>query len=78
MCTFATSVESTIGHLYNTVRIQCTDVTRITDVHMHTNVGLVKKDIRGDTERPLEDIPVVDPGAVVHQEEQLHKATVSL
>ncbi len=45
---------------------------------MHTNIRLVKKDIRGDTERPLEDIPVVDPGAVVHQEEQLHKATVSL
>lgn len=34
------------------------------DVHIH--IGLLRNDIRGNTKRPLEDILVVDPGAVVH------------
>lgn len=48
------------------------------DVHMRTHIGLLRNDIRGDTKRPLEDILVVDPGAVVHHKQQLHKAAISL
>lgn len=48
------------------------------DVHIHTHLGLLRQDLRGNTKRPLEDILVIDPGAVVHQKQQLHKATISL
>lgn len=47
-------------------------------MYTYTDVGLLRKDIRGNTKRPLEDILVVDPGAVVHHKQQLHKATISL
>lgn len=36
------------------------------------------RDVRGNAERPLEDVLVVDPRAVVHQEQQVHEAAVPL
>lgn len=38
----------------------------------------MRKDIRSNTKRPLDDIFVIDPGAVVHHKQQLHKTTISL
>lgn len=43
--------------------------------HRFTNT---REDIRSNTEWPLEDVLVIHPGAVVHHEQQLHKATISL
>lgn len=37
-----------------------------------------RQDIRSNAEWPLEDVLVIHPGTVVHHEQQLHKATVSL
>lgn len=61
------------------MRLYAASMLHIQSSIQHQKVETLKNQelLRGHPQRPLEDVLVVDPGAVVDQEECVHKASVA-